>query len=81
MSVLRIAPVLDDDVGVRFKHADHLLARRNLLLVQLCFCKFEFIRPGARAERLAKVSEDRRRVLRGYITSNLEGVKKNGNAC
>jgi len=50
------------------------------LLVQHCFCKFEFIRPGARAERLAKVSEDRRRVLRGYITSNLEGVKKNGNA-
>ena len=44
-------------------------------LVQHCFCKFEFIRPGARAERLAKVSEDRRRVLRGYITSNLEGVK------
>ncbi|NCN89644.1 MAG: SOS response-associated peptidase, partial [Gallionella sp.] len=31
-------------------------------LVQHCFCKFEFIRPGARAERLAKVSEDRRRV-------------------
>ncbi len=28
--VLRIAPVLDDDVGVRFKHADHLLARLNL---------------------------------------------------
>ena len=44
-------------------------------LVQHCFCKFEFTRPGARAEWLAKVSEDRRRVLRGYITSNLEGVK------
>ena len=25
---------------------------------------------------LAKVSEDRKRVLRGYITNNFEGVKK-----